>query len=71
MRIYTYARFSTDRQDEASIKDQQRVCHDFAAKRHSSTRRQRSIFDAVGRQRELAEDILLAPIREQLLARQR
>ena len=33
MRVYTYARFSTDRQDEASIIDQQRVCHEFAGKR--------------------------------------
>jgi site-specific DNA recombinase len=33
MRIYTYARFSTDRQDEASITDQQRVCHEFATRR--------------------------------------
>ena len=32
MHIYTYARFSTDRQDEAWILDQQRVCHEFAAK---------------------------------------
>ncbi len=33
MHIYTYARFSTDRQDEASISDQLRSCHEFAAKR--------------------------------------
>jgi site-specific DNA recombinase len=30
MRAYTYARYSTDRQTEASIADQQRRCHDHA-----------------------------------------
>jgi site-specific DNA recombinase len=30
MRIYTYARYSTDRQTEASIVDQQRRCHQYA-----------------------------------------
>lgn len=33
MRTYTYSRFSTDRQTEASIVDQQRVAHAFAAHR--------------------------------------
>lgn len=33
MRTITYARFSTDRQTEASIEDQQRVCREFAAAR--------------------------------------
>jgi site-specific DNA recombinase len=31
MHAVTYARFSTDRQDEASIEDQQRVCREYAA----------------------------------------
>jgi len=30
MRIYTYARYSTERQTEASIADQQRRCHQYA-----------------------------------------
>jgi DNA invertase Pin-like site-specific DNA recombinase len=30
MGVYTYARYSTDRQTEASIVDQQRRCHDYA-----------------------------------------
>ena len=30
MRAYSYARYSTDRQTEASIADQQRRCHDYA-----------------------------------------
>lgn len=30
MRAYTYARYSTDRQTEASIADQQRRCHEYA-----------------------------------------
>jgi site-specific DNA recombinase len=30
MRVYTYARYSTDRQTEASIVDQQRRCHQYA-----------------------------------------
>jgi site-specific DNA recombinase len=30
MRVYTYARYSTDRQTEASIVDQQRRCHEYA-----------------------------------------
>jgi site-specific DNA recombinase len=33
MNVITYARFSTDRQSEASIVDQQRVCHEFAGAR--------------------------------------
>jgi site-specific DNA recombinase len=33
MRVYTYARYSTDRQTEASIIDQQRRCHEYAAAR--------------------------------------
>ncbi len=33
MRVYTYARYSTDRQTEASIVDQQRRCHEYAASR--------------------------------------
>lgn len=32
MAYYTYARYSTDRQTEASITDQQRVCHEYAAR---------------------------------------
>lgn len=30
MRVYTYARYRTDRQTEASIVDQQRRCHQYA-----------------------------------------
>ena len=30
MRVYSYARYSTDRQTEASIVDQQRRCHQYA-----------------------------------------
>ncbi len=33
MRVYTYARYSTDRQTEASIADQQRRCHAYAQAR--------------------------------------
>lgn len=33
MRAYSYARFSTDNQSDASIHDQQRVCREFAAAR--------------------------------------
>src|ERR1700744_2758608 len=33
MRIYSYARYSTDRQTEASIVDQQRRCHQYADSR--------------------------------------
>jgi site-specific DNA recombinase len=33
MRVYTYARYSTDRQTEASIIDQQRRCHQYADSR--------------------------------------
>src|SRR5271156_1711284 len=33
MRVYTYARYSTDRQTEASIVDQQRRCHQYADSR--------------------------------------
>ena len=33
MRVYTYARYSTDRQTEASIIDQQRRSHEYAAAR--------------------------------------
>ena len=33
MRAYTYARYSTDRQTEASIADQQRRCHEYAKSR--------------------------------------
>jgi site-specific DNA recombinase len=33
MRIYTYARYSTERQTEASIVDQQRRCHEYAQSR--------------------------------------
>jgi site-specific DNA recombinase len=33
MRVFTYSRYSTDRQSEASIADQQRRCHEFAASR--------------------------------------
>lgn len=33
MRVYTYARYSTDRQTEASIVDQQRRCHQYAESR--------------------------------------
>ena len=33
MRVYTYARYSTDRQTEASIVDQQRRCHEYATSR--------------------------------------
>jgi site-specific DNA recombinase len=33
MRVYTYARYSTDRQTEASIVDQQRRCHEYATAR--------------------------------------
>ena len=33
MRVYTYARYSTDRQTEASIVDQHRRCHQYADSR--------------------------------------
>jgi DNA invertase Pin-like site-specific DNA recombinase len=33
MRVYTYARYSTERQTEASIVDQQRRCHQYAQSR--------------------------------------
>jgi site-specific DNA recombinase len=33
MRVYTYARYSTERQTEASIIDQQRRCHQYAVSR--------------------------------------
>ena len=33
VRAFTYARYSTDRQTEASIADQQRRCHEYAAAR--------------------------------------
>jgi site-specific DNA recombinase len=33
MRVYTYARYSTERQTEASIVDQQRRCHLYAVSR--------------------------------------
>jgi hypothetical protein len=33
MHIYSYARYSTDRQTEASIVDQQRRCHQYAGSR--------------------------------------
>ena len=33
MSVYTYARYSTDRQTEASTADQQRRCHEYAAAR--------------------------------------
>ena len=33
MRVYTYSRYSTDRQTEASIVDQQRRCHEYAISR--------------------------------------
>lgn len=33
MRAYTYARYSTDRQTEASIADQQRRCREYAQAR--------------------------------------
>ena len=33
MRVYTYARYSTERQTEASIVDQQRRCHQYAESR--------------------------------------
>src|ERR1700730_1241242 len=33
MRVYTYARYSTERQTEASIIDQQRRCHQYAQSR--------------------------------------
>src|SRR6185437_549245 len=33
MRVHTYARYSTDRQTEASIIDQQRRCREYAASR--------------------------------------
>src|ERR1700761_8802116 len=33
MRVYTYARYSTDRQTEDSIIDQQRRCFEYAAAR--------------------------------------
>ncbi len=36
MRVYTYARYSTDRQTEASIIDQQRRCHEYALSRQWS-----------------------------------
>ena len=36
MGVYTYARYSTDRQTEASIVDQQRRCHDYARSRDLS-----------------------------------
>jgi site-specific DNA recombinase len=32
VRAYTYARYSTDKQTEASIADQQRRCHEYAAR---------------------------------------
>lgn len=33
MRVFTYSRYSTDRQTETSIIDQQRRCHEYAASR--------------------------------------
>lgn len=33
MRVYTYSRFSTDRQTEASIVDQQRACREYAERK--------------------------------------